>query len=80
MKVDINESAEKKFEPFSFTVTIETPQEARLWFHVFNKRGLDDAIFDDTYFGDKYNRDMVDHFEPNAKMREFIRNRVDIDN
>ena len=79
MKVDINESAEKKFEPFSFTVTVETPEEARLWFHVFNRCHIKDAIF--INYGSNYLRDTENTLSEGLQadaLRSFIKSRVDL--
>jgi hypothetical protein len=79
MKMAINKNGARVFESFSFTVTVETPQEARLWFHVFNKGHLATSIFTNGYPGRSYNRDVSDTLEPSDEIRTFIRSRVDID-
>ena len=45
MKVQYKDVEEKKtFKPFEFTVTVESEEEARLWWHVFNTANLAEII------------------------------------
>lgn len=41
-----NKSTEKSFEPFDLTLRIETKEEARLFWHVFNRGDLKDILTD----------------------------------
>lgn len=52
MKVNFKEE-KKVFVPFSFTVTVETEAEARLWYHISNHVRLAERILSDP----AYNKD-----------------------
>ena len=52
-----------EFTPFTLEITLETPEEARLLWHVFNRLRLRDAIFDDEYgVCDGYNDNIDSRF------------------
>lgn len=45
----IKDEESKGFTPFKLTLEIETPEEARLLWHCFNKLRLRQAIMDSSY-------------------------------
>lgn len=53
MKIQINNTNEpKKFKPFTVSLEVETIEEARLLFHVFNHGNLKQLIDSDEFYND----------------------------
>ena len=65
MKIEIEEGKIKKeFKPFTVKFEVETIQEARLLYHVFNRRCLADVIFSGDYDKNcKYSGDIYSDFD-----------------
>lgn len=63
MKIEIEEGKiEREFKPFTVKIEVETIQEARLLYHVFNRRNIRDIILSDGYGGD-YNKNIDYDFD-----------------
>ena len=58
----VNKEEEKKFQPFDVVLTVETEQEARLLYHVFNRNYLKEIIFTGRY-DHPYNQDIKPYFD-----------------
>jgi hypothetical protein len=69
----------KEFEPFELNLFVETEQEARLLFHVFNRLDLKEAIFSELYAEpNQYNDDMLNSLI-RSDIKDYIRSKVRID-
>lgn len=80
MKLKNNQEQEKQgFKPFELTLEVESIQEARLLFHVFNHEKLKEIIFSDTeYAGGGYSNDVsrcIDDY--NLTILNFIQDKID---
>ncbi len=77
MKLTIDKT-EKKFKPFKLNITVENIEEARLFYHVFNRENLLSIIFDSNTYGlnNKYNRNIKNDFNYDgyAELRNEIEN------
>jgi hypothetical protein len=55
----IKEEPKKAFEPIKMEMSLETPEEARLFYHVLNRANLREAIFDSHYSSSSYNSEVA---------------------
>lgn len=58
----INTEVPKEFKAFDVTLKIQSEDEARLLFHVFNRGGLTDQIFTASYSGTFYVKPSIKEF------------------
>ena len=73
MKGKIKQIEEKNFEPFVLELTIESAEEARLLWHVFNRVYICDVIFSEHYGEDwKYNNNILADLSANEVIRDEI--------
>jgi len=79
MKLLNEANQEKKFEPFDLSIRVETEDEARLLWHVFNRLNLTEAIFGETYGAeDEYIKPKIDDITSD-EICDFISEKVRIE-
>ena len=75
----IESTPSKQFKPFRLTLEIESEEEARLLWHVFNRGNLKDAIFY-NYTCRTYNMNIVNQFSCREDICNAISKEVTIEN
>ena len=76
MKIEIEEGKIKKeFKPFTVKIEVETIQEARLLYHVFNRRGIGGLIFD-GFYGRDYCKDIDSDFDDPQRTYSAIKDEI----
>jgi len=79
MKLINTNQEEPKFKPFQLTLEIESEDEARLLWHVFNRCNLRKIIFEN--YGSKYTLPDLTEFASTSTgfmIREYIESKVQI--
>ena len=52
--------------------TVETIQEARLWFHIMNYKGLSSLILNSESYGKGYSKDVATTVENSNEVHTFL--------
>jgi len=80
MKLLNKNSDREEFKSFELNLLVETPEEARLLWHIFNRGLLRQAIITPSYFISKYIADMASVLsDGEGSIRDFIRAHVKIE-
>ena len=78
--MELIKTKDSGFIPFDITIKLETPEEARLMFHVMNKLELWEAINSKDYDGSSYSNDVASTFRgDDEKLKSLIREHVKIE-